>query len=617
MAKKKTSKGKAARQPALETTLTQTYQARLELTPAAASFLDAGSAFWAHLEHQLFADLQRLGIDVPKKAEKKAAKDQAARVAKGKKPATPGTDGRPAKPKQAPSQKPIDVLKRRYLAEEGLTSRQFNAIHRRITGMISSILERRPALIEEKQAQIAALEKTLTDIEQRLATSTRRSVIKNGRNALFGKKRRLDILRYQLKKLEADEAARRVRLCFGSRKLFLAQYQLQESGFKTHAEWKTAWQAARSSEMYFIGSMDETAGNQTCQARVTGDHQLALRIRVPDGLQKKHGKFVELEDIRVAYGFEAIVAALDECQLRARLKAQKNDAYQTHGQAISFRFKKDAKGWRVFITTGLARPAIVTDRRQGVIGVDLNADHLAVVETDRFGNPVNKWSLPWNCYGLNQRQAEALTSAVVGQLVELAGRIGKSLVIERLDFQAKKQTLAGESRRYARMLSSFAYHRFYTMLTARAYRLGVEVWTVNPAYTSLIGRVKFMDRFGLTVHQAAALVIGRRFLRCSEQPPRCWRPVPDGRKGHVTLDAPARMRKPDGRPSGHVWVFWAAVSRHLKAAHEARRRDDHGLAWLDRLRRRLQSGACGQGKKRASGQRTRNRRSDSSGVTCA
>ena len=55
------------------------------------------------------------------------------------------------------------------------------------------------------------------------------------------------------------------------------------------------------------------------------------------------------------------------------------------GQAISYRFKRDGKGWRVFVSTEMMDVPVVTDRRRGAIGVDLNADHLAVADTDASG----------------------------------------------------------------------------------------------------------------------------------------------------------------------------------------------------------------------------------------
>ena len=74
-----------------------------------------------------------------------------------------------------------------------------------------------------------------------------------------------------------------------------------------------------------------------------------------------------------------------------------------------------------------------------------------------------------------------------------------------------------------------------------------EVFQVNPAYSSVIGRVKFMERYGLTVHQAAALVLARRILGCSERVPR-RRECPDGRGGHAAFSVPARKRVK------HVWT---------------------------------------------------------------
>ena len=41
---------------------------------------------------------------------------------------------------------------------------------------------------------------------------------------------------------------------------------------------------------------------------------------------------------------------------------------------------------------------------------------------------------------------------------------------------------------------------------------GIELISVNPAYTSQIGHHKFMKKYGISSHESAALVIGRRCL---------------------------------------------------------------------------------------------------------
>jgi hypothetical protein len=113
------------------------------------------------------------------------------------------------------------------------------------------------------------------------------------------------------------------------------------------------------------------------------------------------------------------------------------------------------------------------------------------------------------------------------------------------------------------MLSSLSYHLIQQTLKARAFRPGVEVFEVNPAYSSVIGRTKYAARYGLTVHQAAARVLAQRVLRVSERPPRRWK-VPDGRNGHVTFRVPVRKHWK------HVWSFWRGVTKPLKAALAAR-----------------------------------------------
>ena len=56
----------------------------------------------------------------------------------------------------------------------------------------------------------------------------------------------------------------------------------------------------------------------------------------------------------------------------------------------------------MFATTAMMDVPVVTDQRRGAIGVDLNADHLAVTETDPSGNPVYSFSVPLVTYGKSQ-----------------------------------------------------------------------------------------------------------------------------------------------------------------------------------------------------------------------
>ena len=177
---------------------------------------------------------------------------------------------------------------------------------------------------------------------------------------------------------------------------------------------------------------------------------------------------------------------------------------------------------------------VVTHKGHGAIGVDLNAGHLAVCETYASGNYVNAFSIPVVTYGKSQHQAEAIIGDAAVSAVEYAREVGKTIVIEKLDFRGKKAALESESRRYSRILSSLSYGKIKAYFLSRGYPQGVEVHQVNPAFSSMIGRVKFMERYGPSVHQAAAVVLARRLLGCSERIPRrrvC--PVGNGRPGRL------------------------------------------------------------------------------------
>ena len=441
------------------------------------------------------------------------------------------------------------LLKREYIKEHGIPARMFNGVRVSLEGKVSAVRAAQRLRVDSLERRIAQAERQVGKAEE------------PGRwQQVHQKRRRLANLRSGLAGLEADIAAGRVRLCFGSKRLWRKQHHLEANGYASHEEWLRDWQDARSNEFFVVGSRDETAGCQLCVATVADDGTLTLRLRMADCLAEQHGKYLVIEGVRFAYGHGQVLAALQsnaDYVAHRREHGDKEARATTLGQAISYRFKRDAKGWRVFATTELPELEITMDRWRGAIGVDLNADHVAVAETDASGNYVNAWRVPLVTYGKNTNQAEALIGDAVASVVQYAQEAGKPIVIEKLDFRQKKAALEGESRKYSRMLSSFSYGKIKAYFISRGYRQGVEVIQVNPTYSSVIGRVKFMERYGLTVHQAAAMVLARRSLGCSERIPRRW-VCPVGNGVQVAFTVPVRKRVK------HVWTYWGAISRQLR-----------------------------------------------------
>ena len=448
-------------------------------------------------------------------------------------------------------------LKSAYLQRYGIPARLFNAVRVSLEGKVASVRKTMALRQDSLQWRIARAQRQVSDAAER------------GRwDQVHQKKRRLANRRHRLAGLEADIAAGLVRLCFGSKRLWRKQHHLEANGYASHGEWLQDWQAARSNEFFVLGSRDETAGCQLCVASVADDGTLTLKLRLPDCLANQHGKYLVMEGVRFAYGHEHVLAALGsnaEYTQYRREHGEKAARATTLGQAVSYRFKRDAKGWRVFATTEPMDVPAATDQRRGAIGADLNADHLAVAETDASGNCINAWRVPLVTYGKSTHQVEALIGDSVASVVAYAREVRKPIVIEKLDFRQKKADLEGESPRYSRMLSSFSYGKVKAYFLSRGYRQGVEVHQVNPAFSSVIGRVKFMERYGLSVHQAAALALARRSLGFSERIPRRW-VCPVGNGVHVAFTVPARKRVK------HVWTYWGAVSGQLRPALAAQHR---------------------------------------------
>lgn len=126
----------------------------------------------------------------------------------------------------------INDLKSQFIAKFGITARQFNACRAQVEGKIASIKELRANQIVESKSCILGLEKKIQKLER-----------KKEANALIihQKKRRLSSLRSKLNNLIADEKSGTVRICFGSKKLFRAQFDLKANKLASHEEWRDQW----------------------------------------------------------------------------------------------------------------------------------------------------------------------------------------------------------------------------------------------------------------------------------------------------------------------------------------------------------------------------------------
>ncbi|NCQ52191.1 IS200/IS605 family element transposase accessory protein TnpB [archaeon] len=161
---------------------------------------------------------------------------------------------------------------------------------------------------------------------------------------------------------------------------------------------------------------------------------------------------------------------------------------------------------------------MISSKLLGTVGIDINADHLAVSEVDRFGNLVKSFDVKLNLKGKNSEQATNNIALAVKEITDYALSKNKPIFLEKLNFSSKKKELKNSfNKKYKVMLSSFAYSKIIELIKSRSFDKGIEIIEVNPAYTSKIGKFKYQNLYKLTTHQAAAFVIARRGLLSYEK----------------------------------------------------------------------------------------------------
>ena len=130
------------------------------------------------------------------------------------------------------------------------------------------------------------------------------------------------------------------------------------------------------------------------------------------------------------------------------------------------------------------------------------------------------------------------------------------IIIEDLDFSTKKANAKQHHKSYNRMISSFPYKKFKSCLEHEATKFGIQIITVNPAFTSVIGFGKFSHGYGLTPHQGAAVAISRRGLNFSENlSSRTARSLPG--------DFVSSLKKSSRDGDRHVWAFWRTFASDI------------------------------------------------------
>ena len=157
----------------------------------------------------------------------------------------------------------------------------------------------------------------------------------------------------------------------------------------------------------------------------------------------------------------------------------------------------------------------VEETIEGAVGVDCNPDGCAIVEVTGDGN------IKRHFYERRQRIQFAREGKRDNDVRDLAAKVvavakssKKPIVVEKLSFNDK----GGKGwRKFNRMRSNFLHRKIIDAIRSRAAKEGVRFVSVNPAFSSILGNLKYARMYSLNRHDAAALVIGRRGMQFLER----------------------------------------------------------------------------------------------------
>jgi len=294
-------------------------------------------------------------------------------------------------------------------------------------------------------------------------------------------------------------------------------------------------------QVYIVGSKDETLGNQACQW--DGD---VLKFRVPACLEPKFGKYVQTK-----------LGSFDRNINRLPNEGAKTwHFYRKHGK------------WNAAVQfTPSPVTRVSRHSAYGCIGIDMNPGSIGWAYVDQAGNLKTHGQIPLQM-GLPSGKQKAQVVDACLQLAILANTFACPVVCEYLDFSVKKEVLRERGRKYARMLSGWAYSQFFKTLTSILSNRGINLITVNPAYTSVIGLVKFARIYGLASDEAAAIAVARRGMQLSER-------LPSAITAYLSVN-----------DSKHVWHWWNKLNNLLKKSGISRRHDYYAISnWESQVNR--------------------------------
>ena len=257
---------------------------------------------------------------------------------------------------------------------------------------------------------------------------------------------------------------------------------------------KSKFLEKRDNQIVYVGDKNEHLGNQQFKLFYDKNYnKFTYKIRVENQC---------IKDSKYIYGGFVIKDNIAKKEILKTLNNKKSNP-------LSFRVirKNNTLYLQIMYRTG-SEPK--TRNSNGVLGVDFNKGFITVSEIDETGKLLNVDRINYIHKGKSGVTKNSMYH-LVKDLVDLAIKSGKDIVIEDLKSLNKNKKEKTERKHYNRMINTLKFGKFRDFLQTKCDKLGVGLSTINPYNTSKIASNKYCYDMKLNIHSAAGYVIARRF----------------------------------------------------------------------------------------------------------
>ncbi|NVM31557.1 MAG: IS200/IS605 family element transposase accessory protein TnpB, partial [Candidatus Helarchaeota archaeon] len=247
--------------------------------------------------------------------------------------------------------------------------------------------------------------------------------------------------------------------------------------------------------------------------------------KVQDGVQNNNLKILPSKELRIST-FHKTQGRIPK---RIRVPLAVNPAQRATFQAllqldkytvvVKRKLVKGEVRYYAHVSYDTPEPDLLHRFRHGAIGMDFNYNFVTLVNIDKAGQFLSYQQIPFrNLHSYRKGRRDDYASFKLDKVINYCINKGKGLIIEDLSFA---QSFSYNKKRN-RKLNQFKTSML-PLLERKCARHGIAVRKVHPAYTTIIGALKYSWSFNFSDHVLASYVIARRGLGFAEPLPACYK----------------------------------------------------------------------------------------------